>query len=207
MLVYLIIVPLLGALGVFLLPTDRYRPWIVGTVAVIHTVLTIGAIRRNSTDISATVWLQLDPLGRLVLLVISTVFLICATYCIGYLRLRVERPNRIFCTVLLVFLGMTSLVALAQHLTILWVAMEATTLATAVLLYFNQNRRSLEATWKYLMIGSVGIALALLGTLFLAYGTRLAFGEPMLLFSDLVHRGAQLPTPWVRTASAFPLVG
>jgi len=207
MLVYLIIVPLLGALGVFLLPTDRYRPWIVGTVAVIHTVLTIDAIRRNSTDISATVSLQLDPLGRLVLLVISTVFLICATYCIGYLRLRVERPNRIFCTVLLVFLGMTSLVALAQHLTILWVAMEATTLATAVLLYFNQNRRSLEATWKYLMIGSVGIALALLGTLFLAYGTRLAFGEPMLLFSDLVHRGAQLPTPWVRTAFVFLLVG
>ena len=74
---------------------------------------------------------------------------------------------------LLFFLAMTSLVALSQHLTILWVAMEATTLATAVLLYFNQNRSSLEATWKYLMIGSVGIALALLGTLFLAYGARL----------------------------------
>ncbi len=196
MLVYLIIIPLLGALGVFLLPEDRYRPWIVASVAVIHTALTVDAIRRKSSDVSVTVWLQLDPLGRLVLLVISMVFLICATYCIGYLRLRSERPNRIFCTALLIFLGMTSLVALAQHLTILWVAMEATTLATAVLLYFNQNRRSLEATWKYLMIGSVG-----------AYGARLALGEPTLLFSDLVHRGAQLPTPWVRTAFVFLLVG
>src|SRR5258708_36156141 len=57
------------------------------------------------------------------------------------------------------------------------------------------------------MIGSVGIALALLGTLFLAYGARLALGEPTLLFSDLVHRGAQLPTSWVRTAFVFLLVG
>ena len=61
-----------------------------------------------------------------------------------------------------------------------------TTLSTALLLYFNQNRRSLEATWKYLMIGSVGIALALLGTLFLAYSALIGLGEPTLLFNDLV---------------------
>jgi hydrogenase-4 component F len=102
---------------------------------------------------------------------------------------------------------MTSLVALAQHLTILWVAMEATTLATAALLYFNQNRRSLEATWKYLMIGSVGIALALLGTLFLAYGAQIGLGEPVLVFADLVRRAPALPAPWVRTAFVFLLVG
>ena len=206
MALYLIVVPLLGALAAFLLPSARLRPWIVSSVAVMHLVLASAAVAAGDTGL-ASEWLRFDALGRLVLIVISTLFCICALYCIGYLRVRAERPNRIFCTALLFFLGMTSLVALAQHLTILWVAMEATTLATAVLLYFNQNKRSLEATWKYLMIGSVGIALALLGTLFLAYGARLGIGEPTLLFPDLVRRASQLPAPWVRTAFVFLLVG
>jgi hydrogenase-4 component F len=206
MIVSLIIVPLIGALAAFLMPADRYRPWVVAAVAAIHTVLAVEAVRTKMGE-AASDWLELDPLGGLVLLVISTIFLICAMYCIGYLRLRAERPNRVFCTALLGFLAMTSLIALAQHLTVLWVAMEATTLATAVLLYFNQNRRSLEATWKYLMIGSVGIALALLGTLFLAYGALLGLGEPTLLFSDLVRRAGHLPAPWVRTAFVFLIVG
>ena len=206
MALFLIIVPLLGALAAFLQPSARLRPWIVASVAVMHLVLASAAVAAGDTGL-ASEWLRFDALGRLVLIVISTLFCICALYCIGYLRVRAERPNRIFCTALLFFLGMTSLVALAQHLTILWVAMEATTLATAVLLYFNQNKRSLEATWKYLMIGSVGIALALLGTLFLAYGARLGIGEPTLLFPDLVRRASQLPAPWVRTAFVFLLVG
>lgn len=201
----LIIIPLLGALAVFLLPSDRPRPWIVAGVAIAHLGFAAAIVAGGPG--AGSEWLRFDALGRLVLITISTLFCICAVYCIGYLRVRAERPNRIFCTALLFFLGMTSLVALAQHLTILWVAMEATTLATAVLLYFNQNKRSLEATWKYLMIGSVGIALALLGTLFLAYGARLGIGEPTLLFPDLVRRAGQLPAPWVRTAFVFLLVG
>jgi len=206
MAVSLIIVPLIGALAAFLLPSDRQRPWIVAIVAVLHLALAAAVIANGEAGL-ASEWLRFDALGRLVLLIVSTLFCICALYCIGYLRLRAERPNRIFCTALLFFLAMTSLVAFAQHLTILWVAMEATTLATAVLLYFNQNQRSLEATWKYLMIGSVGIALALLGTLFLAYGARLGIGEPTLLFRDLVKGAAHLPAPWVRTAFVFLLVG
>ena len=206
MTVYLILIPLAAALVAFLLPVDRVRPWVVAITAAIHTTLTMIVVR-SADNSSSAAWLRLDSLGRLVLLVVTTLFLICSAYCIGYLRLRSNRPNRIFCTALLGFLAMTSLIALAQHLTILWVAVEGTTLVTAVLLYFNQNRASLEATWKYLMIGSVGIALALLGTLFLAYAAMLGFGEPTLLFSDLVRRASHLPAPWVRTAFVFLLVG
>jgi len=206
MALYLIVVPLVGALAAFLLPKDRLRPWIVAIISAVHLVLSAAIVAEGEVGF-ASQWLRFDALGRLVLLVVSTLFCICAFYSVGYLRVRAERPNRIFCTGLLFFLAMTSLVALAQHLTLLWVGMEATTLATAVLLYFNQNKRSLEATWKYLMIGSVGIALALLGTLFLAYGARLGLGEPALLFPDLVRRATKLPAPWVRTAFVFLLVG
>jgi len=57
------------------------------------------------------------------------------------------------------------------------------------------------------MIGSVGIALALLGTLFLAYSALIGLGEPTLLFSDLVARARTLSAPWLRTAFVFLLVG
>ena len=207
MILYLVILPLLGALAAFVTPSDAPRPWIVAVTAAAHTAITITVVGMADQDVFSSLWLRLDALGRLVLLVTSTLFLVCAVYTVGYLRARAERPNRIFCTALLGFLAMTSLVALAQHLTILWVGMEATTLVTAVLLYFNHNRRSLEATWKYLMIGSVGIALALLGTLFLAYAALIGLGEPLLLFPALVGRAAELPDVWVRTAFVFLFVG
>jgi hydrogenase-4 component F len=60
-----------------------------------------------------------------------------------------------------------NLVMVSRHLGLLWVAVEATTLASAPLIYFHRHHRSLEAAWKYLMICSVGIAVALLGTFFL----------------------------------------
>jgi len=207
--VFLIIIPLLAALAAFLVQSESVRPWIVAGAAAIHTAMTALAIATpyGGRATAFSPWLQLDALARLILAIISTLFLICAVYAIGYLRLRAERPNRIFCTVLLIFLAMTTAITLAQHLTIMWVAMEATTLSTALLLYFNQNRRSLEATWKYLMIGSVGIALALLGTLFLAYSALIGLGEPTLIFSDLVKRAHGLSQPWLRTAFVFLLVG
>jgi hydrogenase-4 component F len=206
MIVYLIIVRW-SPLAAFLVPSERIRPWIVTAAAVAHTVLTALAISTRAGDFVFSPWLRLDALGCLVLAIISVLFLLCAVYSIGYLRVRAERPNRIFCTVLLIFLAMTTAICLAQHLTIMWVGMEATTLATALLLYFNHNRRSLEATWKYLMIGSVGIALALLGTLFLAYSALIGLGEPTLLFNDLVARARSLSAPWLRTAFVFLLVG
>ncbi len=207
MILSLIVVPLLAALAAFLVKSQRVRPWIVAAAAAAHTVLTIVVLAARKQDLMLSPWLGLDALGRLILAILSVLFLICAVYSIGYLRVRAERPNRVFCTVLLVFLAMTTAIVLAQHLTIMWVAIEATTLSTALLLYFNQNRRSLEATWKYLMIGSVGIALALLGTLFLAYAGLIGLGEPTLLFTDLVARAPSLSTPWLRTAFVFLLVG
>src|SRR4029450_9730749 len=96
-------------------------------------------------------------------------FLFCALYAPGYLHVRSDRPNRRLCTGLFVQMAMLALVASAHNLGLLWVALEATTLASAPLIYFNQTPRALEAAWKYLLICSVGIAIALMGSFFLAY--------------------------------------
>ena len=100
-----------------------------------------------------------------------------------------------------------ALVALSYHLGLMWVAMEATTLVTSPSIYFNHNARSLEATWKYLMIGSVGIALALLGSFFLAYSALNAGLETTLLFDHLVADAPYLSPPWLHAAFILLFVG
>jgi hydrogenase-4 component F len=90
----------------------------------------------------------------------------------------------------------------------MWVAMEATTLTMAPNLYFHRSPRSLEATWKYLLICSVGIALALLGSFFLAYSTLHAgLEESTLFFDDLIRQAPTLSRPWMHAAFILLFVG
>ena len=128
---------------------------------------------------SSTVGSMLDPTGLLFLSITSALFLASALYCVGYLALErstphidteeriyfTNEPDRIFAGCMLLFLASMTLVTVSQNFGLLWVAVEATTLASAPLIYFHRHHRSLEATWKYLLICSVGIALALLGHL------------------------------------------
>lgn len=199
-------VPLMFAVVALVAPSNRWRPWLVPLGGLAHLVLAALAVAGGPV-VALQGWLVLDPLSRLVLGFVSVVFFLCSLYAPAYLALRLERSNRVFCACLLTVLGMMSLVIMAHHLGLMWVAIEATTLATAPLLFFNHNPRSLEATWKYLLIGSVGIALALLGTFFLAYSSIHAGLEPTLLLDDLVHLAPRLSPPWLHAAFVLLLVG
>jgi hydrogenase-4 component F len=194
------------ALLAFATPSNRWRPWLLPVGATAQLALTARALCRPAPLVPGA-WTGLDPFGRLVLGLVSLVVWICSWYAVGYLGHRQSRDNRVFCGCLLVFPGVASLVAWSQHLGLLWVGMEATTLATAPLLYFNNNRRSIEATWKYLMICSVGIALALLGSFFLAYAALRGGLEPTLVLGDLAARAPQLSAPWLQGAFVLLLVG
>jgi hydrogenase-4 component F len=102
---------------------------------------------------------------------------------------------------------MMTLVALSHHLGLMWVAMEATTLVSATSIYFNHNARSLEATWKYLLIGSVGIALALFGSFFLAYASLKSGLESTLLFDQLIKDAPKLSPQWLHAAFVLLFIG
>lgn len=69
---------------------------------------------------------------------------------------------------MLLFLGTMTLTALAQDYGTLWVAVEATTLVSAPLIHFHSSKSSLEATWKYLLLCSLGIGMALFGTMLMS---------------------------------------
>jgi hydrogenase-4 component F len=202
----LLLVPLVAAAVAYAIPSNRWRPWVLPLGALAHLFL-VGRAITSGPVYGLEGLLKLDPLGKLVLGLISLLFFVCAVYAPGYLALRLNRKNRVFCACLFLSLSMMTLVTLSHHLGLMWVAMDATTLACGPLLYFNRNPRSTEATWKFLLIGEVGIALALLGSFFLAYASLYAGLESTLLFDDLLRDAPRLSRPWLHAAFVLLVIG
>lgn len=206
-LLLLITIPIIGVGGAFVIQDNKKRPWILVPVAIFHTMMVSWIFLTGSLPTLGR-WLLLDAMGKIVLGLISLLFLGASLYAIGYLQQRLERNNRNFIASLLFFLSAVTVVTLSHHFGLLWVSLEATTLASAPLLYFNHNQRSLEATWKYLIICSVGIALALLGTFFLAIAETAAGPvETPLFLPTMLQHGSLFSVPWLRAAFIFLLVG
>jgi hydrogenase-4 component F len=202
----LIIVPLVAAALAAAWPHSRTRPWFLPAAGVIHTVLSCGLFFYPPA-LDPGAWLGFDPLARAVLPVVSVLFLVCSCYGVSYLRLRSERPNRIFIAALLAVLGLLSAGHQARHLGVLWIFTEAVTLAAVPLLHFNGTPRAFEATWKYLLVGGTGIALSLLGSLCLGYASLYGGGDGHLTFVALMEQGSGLSRPWVLIAWVLLLVG
>jgi len=204
--ILLIVVPLVGAVLAALWPTNRTRPWFLPVFGFVHAALCFGLLVHPPT-VPPDAWLGFDPLARAVLPAVSLLFLVCAVYAIAYLRVRDERPNRVFVASLLSVLGLLSAGHQARHLGLLWIATEAVTLAAVPLLHFNNTPRAFEATWKYLLVGGTGIALSLLGSLCLGYASLHGGGKGDLTFVALTAQGAGLSRPWVLAAWVLLLVG
>jgi len=207
----LIGIPLAMAALAFSVPSNRWRPWLLPLATFAHLALVVVAVADPHRAAPGS-WLVLDPMGKVFLPFVSVLFFLCAIFTVGYLTTAAgasgqARSNRVFCACFLLSLAMIALVILSHHLGLMWVGMEATTLAMAPNIYFYHTPRSLEATWKYLVICSVGIALALFGSFFLAYSTLQAGLESTLLFDDLVQEAPQLSRPWLQAAFVLILVG
>jgi len=217
----IILIPAIAGLASFVTRNNYARRVLLIAAAAIHSVLT-GTLWIWRPVSIMDGWLQVDALGLVFLSIVSCLFLAAAVYAVSYLNreqsgerpdfeesvLFVNEPEAVFVGCLLLFLAMMSLVTLSHNFGLMWVAVEATTLSSAPLIYFHRHHRSLEATWKYLMICSVGIALALLGTFFLAYaasGNQLT--EVPLVVDRLIANSGLLQVTWLKVAFLFMLVG
>ncbi len=202
----IIFLPLAGAAISLAWPNNRTRPWLLPIAGLAHVIMVFWLLW-NPPIVSQTAWLAFDPLARAVLPAVSLLFLVCAIYGVSYLRMRDERPNRVFVAALLAILGLLSAGHQARHLGLLWIATEAVTLAAVPLLHFNGTARAFEATWKYLLVGGTGIALSLLGSFCLGYASLHGGGRGDLTFTALIGQGTGLSRPWVLTAWVLLLVG
>ena len=208
--IMVVALPALAALAAAWVREVRWQLAGLIGVAIIHLLVT-AALWRDGGSARAGALLGLDALGLLMLSLISLLFLAAAIYSVPYLRDGTHdaaaAPQR-FVPCLLAFLAAMSLVTVSRNLALLWAAVEATTLASAPLIYFYRRPGSLEATWKYLLICSVGIALALLGTFFLGVASTSAAGEaPGLGIDEILAVAARLDHRWLRAAFVLVLVG
>lgn len=100
------------------------------------------------------------------------------------------------------------LVLIVNNLGLMWVAIEATTLISALLISYKFTKEALEATWKYIMVCTVGICLALLGTLILYYAQIQALGSTSALdWLYLEEHASALNPSLTKLALLFLLIG
>lgn len=214
------LIPAVAGLIAFFLNSDKSRRALLVFTAIAHTSLTIYSWLNKPEPLFYD-WLVLDNTGLLFLSITSVIFLAVAFYCAGYLSREKAKhldfeeniffknaSEAVFTGFLLLFLSTMSLVTISNNFGLIWVAIEASTLVSAPLIYFHKHHRSLEATWKYLMICSVGIALALLGNFLFAVSFTAKVDESISLSLNqlLLHAGS-LKQVYLKTAFIFFLVG
>jgi len=228
-LVWLLIVPLIaGPLAFFL----RRRPKmeLVNVAAfAIELGLAIALAAKVLRSGPASLWdgfLYADALSALAVLLSAVAALVCSIYAVGYFR-HEERSGvlqeaeelggrfavdklREYYTLMPLLVFAIMLVAVANNLGILWVAVEGTTLASVFLVMFYGRETSLEAAWKYAIIGGVGLSLALFGTILTYYSAYRALGTDTLAglnWSALAGNAAQFDKPTMRLAFILILLG
>ena len=220
MILVLILLPAVAGLAAWLITTDVIRRVLLVSTAAIHAVLVCWLWIDPARFPPVGAWLAVDALGQVFLGITSLLFLAVSLSAVSFLRresgttradpeegfLFDNTPEAVFTACLLAFLSTMTLVTTSQHFGLLWVAIEGTTLASAPLIHYHRHHRSLEATWKYLLVCSVGIAFALLGTYFLAAAVPMG-GLASMTLSGLVEHAASLDTRWLKAAFLLLLVG
>ena len=155
-------------------------------------------------------YLLLDPLGAWVVLCVAVVYLLSSIYAIGYMR-HDEAGERRLPTFYALHAGfaLTMLFApLVNSIGVYWIAIELTTLVSTFLVGFEHNAESMEAAWKYIIVVSAGISLALLGTTLLYWGGSFVLGETYnLTWASLVQVAPKMPPVLLKLGFLLTLIG
>jgi hydrogenase-4 component F len=182
---------------------------LVSEIALIQQVLAHGPV--------TALWglVYIDALSTFILFIVTVIGLSCSLYTWAYFDDYVARgaitPRRLsrFFVLFHAFLFAMIVATMANSLGVLWVAIEGTTLATTFLIAFFRKREGLEAGWKYLILCSVGIALALFGTVLTYYSSVRVLGDESsaLNVTKLLEVAGQLDPHVLKLAFIFLLVG
>jgi hydrogenase-4 component F len=216
-LVLLIIAPLLAGLGSLLVDDRRVVKALQYGQAV--ALLAAGALVVEKVGrgepVTFGLLLYTDALSAWLDLVLAVVGATGTLFAVGFLDeqfnrglLPLRRFRRFFCLFDLFLAAMLIAVNVAD-VAIMWIAIEGSTLAAALLIAFERNKGALEAGWKFMILGSVGIALALFGTIILYYTSEHVLGvtSDALRWSELYRVADSLDPTAIKVAFVFVLIG
>ncbi|MEA3284635.1 MAG: proton-conducting transporter membrane subunit [Synergistota bacterium] len=210
----IVLLPFLSGVVGFVAPWPSVRNVTLVSVSLVH-LLGVLSIWAGGYDLPVEGWIGCDGLSVFFLLITSMLFFLGSFSTLAYLREHSFPNSRgafsresAFVGSMLMFLSTTTLAIVSHHTGVFWMAIEATTLATAPLIAYRRTPGALEAAWKYLLICSVGIAMALAGNTALAVSSLFSGGhEISLTFRDLAEHGGELDPLWLKISFAFILVG
>ena len=188
---------------------------LLSAVTVLGCGVALGFRIGSGTRFALGGLLRVDALTVTMLIVIGVVATLATWAGIGYLDAELAhdhtdlRGARAYGALIAAFLAAMVVAVCANNIGVIWVAIEATTVITAFLVGHRRTRGALEATWKYVVICSVGIAVAFLGTVLLYYAAEHA-GAPAAAALNLdvlaAHAGG-LDPDISRLAGGLLLIG
>ncbi len=205
MLQFVFIIPLIAGIAVFFLPVKTGRVVLLST-AVIHAFFTTMEWFKLTGPLQ-TRYFSNSPEGMLLLAILSFLFIFISLYTVFYMSEVEMSKEPTFNGCMLLFLSAMSMVTIADHIIMFWVAVEATTLMSAPLIFIRRSKESLEATWKYVLICSVGIALALLGCFFVIFSMEISDIHVRISFTSLYAIAPQLNPLWLKAGFIFIVIG
>ncbi len=205
MLETIFLLPFAAGILAFILPAQLGRILLLCT-AIGHLLLGLMAWTGRLTPIYKQFFAG-SPEGLLILMVTSFIFICIALYSFSYTKETGIAHKRVFTGCMLFFLGTMSMVTVSEHPIVLWIAIEATTLVSAPLIYIHRSQKALEATWKYVIICSVGIALALLGSFFVTLSLDFVETSDPLSFTMLNTLATKLNPVWLKVGFLFIVIG
>ncbi|CAM5459558.1 NAD(P)H-quinone oxidoreductase subunit 2, chloroplastic [Afipia felis] len=168
-------------------------------VASAISLLAIVAILMLRDDQRTTFWngyIIIDGLGTWTILCAAIVYLLASIYAVGYMRMLGEddRLHRFYA--LFAGFGLSTLVGpLMNNAGLYWIAIELTTLISTFLVAFEHEAASIEAAWKYIIVVSAGISLALLGTVLFYWSGTFVLGPTYDMTWDILERTAPKLNP------------
>lgn len=190
-----------------------FLPWraaaaagVLAAVAILASGVTLAIDPVGSTSAGL---LRADALTAWMLIAIGAVAILASASAPAYLRSDTTAERRRYLVLTQLFLACMSLAVLADNLGLLWVAVEATTVVTAFLVGHRHTRASVEAAWKYVVLCSVGIAIAFLGTV-CVYAASIAAGGHGITALDWTHlttNASTLDPSVMRLAAGLVLLG
>lgn len=158
--------------------------------------------------------IYLDSLSIIVLDMVVFVGFLVAIYSIGFLNEEVRQGKldltkvKLYYMLMYIFMFTMVLALTVKNIGIMWIAIEATTLASVFLVGFNNDKFALEAAWKYIIICSVGIAIAMLGIILLHLSSiGLIESKSFLNWVILMENAEGLKKGTVRLSFIFILIG
>lgn len=168
----------------------------------------------TTTTTTAAGFLRVDALSVVFLVAVTFLYAATALFAIGYVRpggdpdVAAAPYNRRFFAGLNLFAWSMAMAPLMNGLALLWVAIEVTTVVSALLVAIDDTDGATEAAWKYVLIASMGLGVALLATIVMYYAGSSVFGSGYeLFFSRLLGAAGRFPAQVVRFSFVLAVLG